>query len=52
MSPHCDLDLVHSKLFFCMTLCLKVLHHHTKFGNKVFCGSEDIILTNIHELSL
>ena len=20
-----------------------VLHHHTKFGNKMFCGSEDII---------
>ena len=23
-------------------------HYHTKFGNKVFCGSEDIIRTNIH----
>ena len=25
-----------------------MLHHHTKFGNKMFCGSEDIIRTNIH----
>ena len=24
-----------------------MLHHHTKFGNKMFCDSEDIIQTNI-----
>ena len=24
-----------------------MLHKHTKFGNKMFCGSEDIIRTNI-----
>ena len=28
-----------------MTLWLMMLHHHTKFGNKIFCGSEDIIQT-------
>ena len=33
--------------FFCMALWLMVLHHHTKFGNKMFCGSEDIIWTKI-----
>ena len=27
-------------------LQLMMLHHHIKFGNKVFCGSEDIIQTN------
>ena len=31
-----------------MTLWLMVLHHHTKFGNKMLNGSEDIIWTNIH----
>ena len=34
--------------FFCMTLWLMMLHHHTKFGNKMFCSSEDIIWTKIH----
>ena len=29
--------------FFCMTLWLLMLHYHTRFGNKMFCGSEDII---------
>ena len=27
-----------------------MLHHHTKFGNKMFCDSEDIIQTNILNL--
>ena len=27
-----------------------MLHHHTKFGNKMFCGSEDNIQTNIHDI--
>ena len=34
--------------FFCMTLWLMILHNHTKFNNKIFCGSEDIIRTYIH----
>ena len=39
-----------AKQFFCMTLWLMMLHHHTKFGIKMICGSEDIILTNIHNI--
>ena len=31
-----------------MTLWLMMLHHHIKFSNKMFCGSEHIIRTNIH----
>ena len=31
------------KQFFCITLWLMMLHHHTRYGNKMFCGSEDII---------
>ena len=31
-----------------MKLRLMMLHHHTKFGNKMFCDSENIIQTNIH----
>ena len=34
-----------------MTLWLMILHYHTKFGNKIFCGSEDIIWTNINILT-
>ena len=34
--------------FFCMTFWLKMLHNHTTFGDKMFCGSEDIVRTNIH----
>ena len=30
-----------------MTLWFMMLHHHTKFGNKIFCDSEDI-QKNIH----
>ena len=42
MSPRCDLDLEDSKQFlFRVTLWLILQHHHTKFGNKMFCGSED-----------
>ena len=33
--------------YFCVTLWLMMLHHHIKFGNKMFCDSEDIP-TNIH----
>ena len=40
MNPRCDLDLEDSKQFlFCVTLWLILQHHHTKFGNKMFCGS-------------
>ena len=28
--------------FFCITLQLMMLHHHTYIGNKMFCQSEDI----------
>ena len=49
MSPCSDLDVEDSKqLFFRMILWLMMLHHHTKFGNKMFCCSDDIIQTNIH----
>ena len=48
MNPRCDLDLKNTKQFFPrMTLQFMMLHHHTMFGNKMFCGSEDI-RTNIH----
>ena len=30
-------------IFFCVTLLLMMLHNHAKFGNNIFCGSEDII---------
>ena len=44
MSPHYDLE--NSKQFlFHMTLWLILLHHFTKFGNKMFCDSEDVIWT-------
>ena len=48
MSPCCDLGLEESN-FFRATLWLMMLPHHTKFGNKMFGGSEDIIWTNIHQ---
>ena len=34
--------------FFCMKLWPIMLHYHTRFGSKMFCGSEDITRTNIH----
>ena len=48
ISPCCDLDIEHSKPIFCLTLWLMMLHYHTRFGVKLFCGSEDITRTNIH----
>ena len=51
MSPRCDLDLEGSdnnNKQSRMTLWLMMLHHHTKFGNKMFCDSENIIQTNIY----
>ena len=50
MSPRCDIDLENSNsnnINFRMTLWLTMLHHHTKFGNKMACDSENIIRTNI-----
>ena len=38
--------------FFCMTLWLIMLHYHTRFGNKMFFGSEDIIQTFTDILNL
>ena len=46
MSPRCDLYLEDSKQFlFRVTLWLILQHHHTMFGNKMFCGLEDSIRT-------
>ena len=43
MSPHCDFKLENSETIFSrMTLWLMMLHHHTKFGNKMLCDSENI----------
>ena len=48
ISPRCDLDIEHSEPIFCMTLWLMMLHNRTRFGDKMFSGSEDIVRTNIH----
>ena len=45
--PCCDLDIEHSEPVFRMTLWLMMLHNHTRFGDNMFCGSEDIVRTNI-----
>ena len=34
--------------YFCKTLWLMMLHNHTRFGSKMFHGSEDLIRTNLH----
>ena len=44
MNPCCDLDLEYRNIFF--FLLHDTLHHYTKFGNKMFCSSDDIIRTN------
>ena len=31
-----------------MTLRFVMLHHHSKYGNKMFCDSKNIFQTNIH----
>ena len=36
--------------FSAMTIWLMMPHNHTRFGNKMLCGSEDIIQTNILNL--
>ena len=51
MSPWCDLDLEDSKqLFSRMILWLMMLHHHTKYGNKMSCDSENIICTTFTDI--
>ena len=54
MSPRSDLDLKGSKqFFFRVTIWLILLHHHTKFGNRMFCGqkiSSGQIFTDIFNL--
>ena len=37
------LTLKIANIFFCATPLLMMMHHHTKFGNKMCSGSEDII---------
>ena len=49
ISPRCDLDIEDSEPFFLQdTLAQDTLPNHTKFGDKKFFDSEDIIRTNIH----
>ena len=46
MTPHCGLDLEGKKTTTKnLGSWLMMLHHHTKFGNKMFCDSENIIRT-------
>ena len=42
MSLHCDLDIKVCRPIILRTLQLMMMHHHTKFGNKRFGGSEVI----------
>ena len=44
------LKIVHKS--FRITLRLVMMHHSTKFGNKMFGGLEDIFWTNINILTL
>ena len=37
---------------FCTRLQLMMMHHNTKFGNKMFGGLEDIVWINIDILTL
>ena len=45
---HCTLAFSQESNIFCMTLWLMMLGKHTKFDNKMLCGSEDMH-TNIHK---
>ena len=47
MRPKCDHDLVGSHLFFCMTLQLMMMYHHSKFGYKRLRNSEHIIIKHL-----
>ena len=46
MRPCCGLDLENRTQSFCMALRLMMMHHNSKFGNKMSCGLEEIIWTN------
>ena len=46
MSPCCDLDLENNKPIILHDTPVMMMHHNTKFGNKMFGGLEDIIGTN------
>ena len=50
MNPCCYLE--NSKPIFLQALRLKMMHHNTKFGNKMFGGLEDIIWINMDILTL
>ena len=39
---------VKEPVYFFKALWYMMLHKHTKFDNKIFCGSDDIIRTNSH----
>ena len=47
LTLRCDVNLT-LKIAGNMKLWLMMLQCHTKFGNKMFCDSEDIIQKNIH----
>ena len=42
------LKIAKQNQFVRKTLWHTMLHHHTKFGNKMFCDLENIIQTNSH----
>ena len=48
ISPHCDLDFEHNEPIFLHDTLAYYMHDHTRFGDKMFCDSEDIVWTNIH----
>ena len=52
MSPCCDFGLENSKHIFLHALQLMMMHHNTKFGNKMLGGLEDTIWTNTDILTL
>ena len=53
MSPCCDHDLENSKqIFLHNALRLMMIHHNTKFGNKMLGSLEDIICKNNDSLTL
>ena len=51
MSPCYDLDLENSKPIFLHAFWPTVMHHNTKFGNKMLGSLENIIWTNINILT-
>ena len=48
---YCDLDLESSKPIFVHDIWLMMMHHNTKFGNKLFGGIDYIIWTNTNILT-